>query len=74
MSIAEHSRLMREVNNRIYETLTGMGTEDGDFLCECGDETCSETVQLTLREYRGITTRLDQTVVHRRGRSSAPVV
>ncbi len=73
MRSAEHSTLMRELNDRIYEILTGTGTEDGDFLCECDDEDCSEIVQLTLREYRGITTRLDQTVLSP-GHSGASVV
>jgi hypothetical protein len=50
---------MREVNDRIYEILTGDGSEDGDFLCECGDGTCSETVQITLREYAALRARED---------------
>jgi hypothetical protein len=44
-------QLVREVNDRIYEVLADSGSEDGDFLCECEDRTCAETVQLTLREY-----------------------
>jgi hypothetical protein len=43
--------LMREINDRIYEVLAKSGSEDGDFLCECGSDGCTETVQLTLREH-----------------------
>lgn len=46
--------LMREVNERIYEILEEDGSEDGDFLCECGDEDCDETIQITLREYAAL--------------------
>jgi hypothetical protein len=55
--------LMREVNDRIYETLASMGTEDGDFLCECGDEDCSERIQVTHREYRALRTALNPAVL-----------
>lgn len=55
--------LMREVNDRIYETLANMGTEDGDFLCERDDEDCSQKVQVTLREYRAIRTRVNPAVL-----------
>ena len=42
---------MRAVNDRVFELLSELGSEDGEFLCECSDENCIETVQLTLREY-----------------------
>jgi hypothetical protein len=48
------SRLMREVNDRIFEILSGLGSEDGEFLCECDDETCVETIQMTLSEYAAL--------------------
>ena len=47
---------MREVNDRIYAALVETGGEDGDFICECGDQDCYGTVQLTLREYAAIQT------------------
>lgn len=61
MSVSTHqgSSLMREVNDRIYATLVGMVAEDGDFLCECGDKDCSETVQIPLSEYLAIRTSTD---------------
>jgi hypothetical protein len=48
---SEHSRLTQTVNRHIYEVLDEVGSEDGDFLCECDDENCTQTIQLTLREY-----------------------
>jgi hypothetical protein len=56
-------RLMREVNDRILESLEGFGSEDGDFLCECGEESCAETIQLTLREYAALKARGDGEVL-----------
>jgi hypothetical protein len=55
-------RLMREVNDRIYEVLAKDGSEDGYFLCECGEEDCAEPVQLTLREYTALRAREDGAV------------
>jgi len=46
-----HSRLMRNVNEHTYQVLLGNGSEDGDFVCECDETACFETVQMTLREY-----------------------
>jgi hypothetical protein len=57
--------VMREVNNRIHEVLKGDGSEDGDFLCECGEEDCREMVQLTLREYAALRAREDELVARR---------
>jgi hypothetical protein len=60
-------RLVRGVNDRIYGVMLGLGSEDGDFLCECGDEECGETVQITLREYAALRAR-DEDIIQRRGR------
>jgi len=49
---ASHSKLMHEVNERIYDFRLGAGSEDGDFVCECDETACFETIQITLREYR----------------------
>lgn len=46
-----HTLLTREVNDRVYDLLSELGGEEGEFLCECGDGTCSETLSLTLHEY-----------------------
>jgi hypothetical protein len=60
----EASLLMREVNDRIYTVLAESGAEDGDFLCECGEEDCAEPVQLTLREYAALRAREDGVVLN----------
>ena len=41
----------REVNDRTYSLLWGMGAEEGDFACECGRTECSQQLKLTLIEY-----------------------
>lgn len=54
------SPLMREVNDRIFEILSQLGSEDGEFLCECDDETCVQTIQMTLREYSALQAQPDR--------------
>ena len=36
--------VVREVNDRTYNILWGLGAEDGDFACECGRNSCVERV------------------------------
>lgn len=50
--IGKNEALFREVNERIHEITTY--DEDAEFLCECGDPTCTEAIQLTIAEYQGI--------------------
>jgi hypothetical protein len=63
--VASNEGLMREVNDRVEELAQrfDLGDESpGDeveFLCECGQENCTESVRLTIREYEEI--RRDQT-------------
>jgi hypothetical protein len=49
-----HSVLMRAVNDRIFELLSEFGSEDGEFLCECSNADCIETIQFMLREYAAL--------------------
>jgi hypothetical protein len=42
---------LREVNDRAYSMLWGLGAEEGDFACECGGKECRERVQLLVIEY-----------------------
>lgn len=47
--------LFREVNNRILDLSDRFSAEDkADFLCECSDLECAETVPLTAEEYQSI--------------------
>jgi hypothetical protein len=43
--------VVREMNDRTYNILWGLGAEDGDFACECGRNTCVERVDLLVIEY-----------------------
>jgi hypothetical protein len=43
--------LRREVNDRTFNVLRGLGSEDGDFHCECGKEGCAERLELLVIEY-----------------------
>jgi len=51
---SRHSLLLREVNDRVFELLSEIGSEDGEFLCECSDKSCTETIPFTLREYAAL--------------------
>jgi hypothetical protein len=46
--------LIRAVNDQVFKILSELESEDGEFLCECSDEGCIETIQLTLREYAAL--------------------
>jgi len=50
--IGKNEALFREVNERIREITTY--DEDAEFLCECGDATCTEAIHMTLGEYEGL--------------------
>jgi hypothetical protein len=53
--IAKNEALFRQVNERIEEVNEALGEGDSaDFLCECGDETCTSPVSLTLDEYERV--------------------
>jgi hypothetical protein len=48
--------LFREVNERVREVVAPPLTsgERGEFLCECGDDACVETIRLDLEEYEAV--------------------
>jgi hypothetical protein len=48
--------LFREVNERVRHFVAPLLTarEEGEFLCECGDEACIETIRLDLDEYEAV--------------------
>jgi hypothetical protein len=48
--------LFREVNERVRDVVAPLLTagEKGEFLCECGDDACIETIQLGLDEYDAV--------------------
>lgn len=50
----QNQRLFREVNERIHETGVGFDVEAPqglDFICECGEGTCTERLRVRLAEY-----------------------
>ena len=58
--LSGHSLLIREVNDRVFDVLREIGSEDGGFLCECSDTSCIETIHLTLREYTAQRAQLER--------------
>ena len=50
---ARTQSLFREVNERIEEVTAGRNPH-GEIVCECADQTCAETIQLTLDEYDAV--------------------
>src|SRR3954468_6592272 len=51
--LARNEALFRQVNERLLEVSTLLGTLDNapEFVCECPDETCTERIQLSIGEY-----------------------
>jgi hypothetical protein len=53
--VARNETLFREVNERIKQVNAALATvEATDFLCECGDESCTQPISLTLAEYEAV--------------------
>lgn len=53
--IARNEALFREVNERIRNVNESLpAAAEADFLCECGDATCTDPISLTLDEYEGV--------------------
>ena len=53
--MAKNEALFRKVNERVEEVNKELGGDSPtDFLCECGDDDCTEPVRLTLPEYEEI--------------------
>ena len=62
--LARNQVLFREVNERLRELLDERsGT--ADFLCECSNEECIETVSLEIAEYERVRSRPNLFVVSR---------
>jgi hypothetical protein len=53
--VARNETLFREVNERIKQVNASLATvQQTDFLCECGDESCTEPVSLSMAEYEAV--------------------
>lgn len=53
---SRHQVLIREVNERVRDVVAPLlaAREEGEFLCECADEACIETIRLDLEEYGAV--------------------
>jgi hypothetical protein len=58
-------QFIRQVNDCIYEVLDRLGSEDGEFWCECVDMNCDAKVTMTLREYAALRERDDEFLLSR---------
>lgn len=56
LRIGRNEVVFREVNERLRELGEGFSlvSEVAEFVCECGDSTCTERVQLPLSEYERV--------------------
>lgn len=52
--LARNEALFREVNERVEEMSGGRALDMIDFICECGDDECTEPMRLTAREYEEV--------------------
>ena len=52
--IARTEALFRNVNEEISDASVRFDAEVGEFVCECGDPTCTEHVEVPLTEYEAV--------------------
>ena len=49
--VGKNEAVFREVNERINDVTR---EDAAEYLCECGNATCTETIQMTVAEYEGV--------------------
>jgi len=52
--IARTEALFRNVNEEISDASVRFDAEVGEFVCECGDPTCTDHVEVPLTEYEAV--------------------
>jgi hypothetical protein len=53
--VAENEATFRRANEALYRRFQELGTADFvPFICECGDDRCTQTVRLKLEEYEEV--------------------
>jgi hypothetical protein len=53
--IAENEATFRRANEALYLRFQELGTADlAPFLCECGNDRCTQTIRLNLEEYEEV--------------------
>jgi hypothetical protein len=55
--LARNQALFREVNERLLHLSDGSANGQVDFLCECSQQDCAETISLSLGEYNEVRAR-----------------
>jgi hypothetical protein len=70
--ITRNEALFREVNERVREVSESSPAERIEFLCECGDAECTESISLTLGEYEQL--RVDPLLFGIKGGHAIPDV
>jgi hypothetical protein len=70
--IAKTEALFRNVNEGIREASHRLDSELADFICECGDSTCTEHIRVPLAEYERVRKHATRFVV-RPGHVKGPV-
>jgi hypothetical protein len=49
--VNETQQLLRATNEEIRRVIAEVGSEDSDFVCECGAKDCTEVIRLTGEEF-----------------------
>ena len=60
---ARNEALFREVNERIRDVSARFEVSHGEFVCECSDGGCTQTLTMTLDEYEAVRSRGDRFAV-----------
>jgi hypothetical protein len=61
--IIENEKLFREVNERVADLQGDFSDPDPEWVCECGDETCFEKVNVPAEDYHQIRAHGDWFVI-----------
>src|SRR4051812_27725237 len=52
--IGENEALFRSVNEQVRDLAEGFGVETMRIVCECGEQSCVDQIELTPREYESV--------------------
>ena len=61
--IAKTESLFRNVNEGIAQASEQLESEDGHFICECGDPSCTHQIEMPIVEYERVRQDATQFVV-----------
>ena len=63
--LARNEAFVRAVNEGIAEASERFESEDAEFLCECGDATCTHRIEVPLEEYEQVRSHATRFLVRR---------